>query len=155
MSENSYYYGYTIIGCRIDNKDMEKLIKKETNKNKVQRRGCDHEVPESALFCSLCGKARIVNFFKEFTKHDLLEKFEKDGLNYVLTTDNYNCFVTFSKKYIASTGDINYYSSFNMINIPSEIELIELKKTLKNKLEPYGLWNESNFNIWAVGRCSC
>jgi len=152
MSCNSY--GYTIIGVRLDNKALKNAIKKEEEKTLTEKRGCSHYVPESSKFCQECGAERIIISAKEISQDELIGQIKINYNCRASTTENKDIFVTISENYIAKTEDINSHGSYASINIPTNEDMLILSSKLKEKLEPYGLWDDNNFKIWTVGYCS-
>ena len=151
---STIYNGYTIIGVRLDNLVIEKLIKTTRDCNAIKKRGCSHLVNESARFCPECGKPNFVVEVKKFTKYSLLKEVGITCDCVVFSTEEHEMFVAISKDYICQTGDINYGDGGEFMRIPSPEEIAHIKECLRGKLEPYGLWDELRFGIWTVGQCS-
>lgn len=146
-------YAYWILGLRVDYEDIEALIKKETVQ--LFERGCAHDIPKEDKFCKECGSPNMVKVKQpSIYPNEYGESlFEKLGLKKITIGDAQCIFVT-TPGYLINLGNIMQGWVYEEIDISvlgnSEIE--EVRKELKEKLEPLGLWNEKKFKVWLAGQ---
>lgn len=135
------YYQHLIIGCKID-------INKIKIPERVRNCDCDIQNIDTIKYCPECGRAAWVDSWKAIEGYDETD-YPATFLNMPLVydTDEANCWVAIQKQDLKD--DIS--SSIKFKNI-EDIEA--LKKEIKSKLEPIGLWNEEDFGIWAIQNIS-
>jgi hypothetical protein len=133
------YYSYLVVGCSIDDSKFE-------IPTKVRACECVVDGIEDMKFCSSCGK----EVWKE--DYDFVDGYEEKesflGLPLVYDTDYNNCWIAIRKKAVGGYNN----DEFDTLDRYDNIE--ELKKELKEKLEPHGLWDEESFGIWVIQQCS-
>lgn len=135
------YYQYLIVGCKIDE-----------NKIKIPERirncDCDIQNIDTMKYCPECGRAAWRDDWKAIEGYNSTvypETFLDMPLIY--DTDGANCWIAIQKQDLKE--DMSNAIKFE------NIENIEaLKKEIKSKLEPVGLWNEKDFGIWTIQNIS-
>ena len=145
-------YGHVIIGCKINNKKLDAILEKIQADSKKIEKGCSHEFLDSYKFCPECGaKTKVCTQDEEMGKTEFLETL---GFSYskgtlVATTEEEDLFVTTCSSYLKETNDIESNGGYDGIKFPINFDSIasELEKTLN----PYGLWEPKNFQIWVIG----
>ena len=125
------YYSYAFIGQKL-------------NKNKLYQEtivaGCNHQNPDTANFCSVCGKRAVIDF--ESLK----------GISAIESTDNTEIFLALNHHQVKS-GSSRGGENLAFRTLDSKA-VEEAKTVLKELLEPYGLWDEKQFGLWTVLYCS-
>jgi hypothetical protein len=149
MSCNSY--GYVIVGVKVRNKLLESVLEDIRKSKDTKVKGCKHKY-ENAKFCPECGKPKFV--VKESDEIDSEEWISDNKLEFVTSTDRTDWFLTTDKKWIGQSEDINCGVTYESIPFPTSDDLREIVEELKAKLEPYSLWDASQFRLWVVGFCS-
>ena len=130
-----------VISVLIDSKDIENFLSTKTKK-----RGCEHPTPiETIKFCPECGKIAWVESHTIFFDDVIREL----GLSSA-QTENQD-FVVSASAYVSEILNLSYGQNIVQMSIPPEDDIVKLKELLRSKLEPIGLWKESNFDIWLVG----
>ena len=155
---SSVFYANAIIGIEID---VEKIIPDRI----VRACGCSRKVTKDMKYCPTCSREA---WRKEEDPIEGYDEGESDtdtiatlfGIEVMnirgvdkIDTDRYRILQTFAIGMRVSHGDINYGSNTpEMAALPENIS--DIKKRLKDALEPHGLWDESKFGLWAVGEVS-
>lgn len=135
------YYSYLIVGCEIDEKKL-KIPKK------VRNCRCKVNNIESSEYCSKCGRPAWDE------DYDLLDGVNEDEdkffeFDIVHNTDDKNCWLAISMKEVGDSEGV-----FDAVKLETPDNIGELRKKMKAKLGPLGLWDEEKFGVWAIQYCS-
>ena len=118
------YSGYAVIGVVMPIRDSDFEYKKESSK------GCDHEVPEDAEFCSKCGAPKKSVEVMEVDQYDFEHIVKKSQLSCVSTTDRRDFVIGICPP----KTDGNYGPSTTCCEIPDSYviasELIKIKDAI-------------------------
>lgn len=133
------YYANSVIGMGIS----PELLEKEQ-----RRRGCGH--PEGrGRYCAECGKPMYIS-----TKESI-DGFDGDtlfGLAVSSSTDN-GYFVVHLVGVTTDSSRSDSDTGCKMIPLEDDV-VAKSRQTIKEKLEPAGLWNEKTFGLWSILYCS-
>jgi hypothetical protein len=136
---------HTFIGVKVDNKKI-KAYQTVVSSGP----GCVHVFPQDAKFCPECGAGKIaVNVNEE--AHNFEQDVNRSSLYITWGSDGRATFVT-KRKFHLESEDIEGCGGWEMMDIPSNEQVADLKAELKAFLEPKGLWEEAKFGIWCVGQ---
>lgn len=135
------YYSYLIVGCEVDEKKL-KVPKR------VRNCKCKVDNIESAEYCPKCGAAAW------YEGYDPVEGINEDedrffDFDIVHNTDDRNCWLAIRMKEV---GDSE--GCFDAVMLETPDDLSDLRKEMKDKLGPLGLWDEKKFGVWAIQYCS-
>ncbi len=153
------FYANAIIGVEID---VEKIISDRL----VRTCGCSRKkVTQDMKFCPNCGDEA---WEKEEDPIEGYDEGDSDtdeeatlfGIEVMnirgydeLDINRYRILQSFAIGAKVTHGDLNYGNNFpEMVSLPENLS--DIKNRLKEALEPHGLWDESKFGLWAVGRLS-
>jgi hypothetical protein len=120
----SYYYAYTVVGCRLESDETASLS---------TVRGCNHAATNTK-FCAECGKPMWIK--QEQTIAEFLEDLDlPEGYEVITNSDGY--------AFIGLTAEASYTGT----RLPDyDYDLV--KFTVKELLGE--LFNEEEFDIWSV-----
>lgn len=131
-------YAYTIIGLKVEKDKIYKMSKK---------RLCEHQIPEDANFCHVCGQKA----YKEAEEIIPLGKAGNICGFGIISIHNYLPSYFLVEKYVECSGDgWNAAKQDRRQCKMGSFDLEEIKQRMKKALEPHGLWDEENFGIWCV-----
>jgi hypothetical protein len=139
------YTAIAVIGIEIDEKKIPVTKHKEKTFN--------HNYPETVKYCPDTGKP----LWKKWTTPNFTfdPDQESDETKLIKLMDIEVFKGTDDKPVILGYGtndtDSNGGNDYSFVNMP-DINLI--KTSLKNALEPYGMWKESEFGLYSVLYCS-
>jgi len=130
---------YTVIGLRVDNSKL-------TTTKRV--RGCEHDLGpnKKAKFCTECGVSAWVEEEKPIKGYDP-EDCDEDGdqviagFKVVEPNGEAGEFFVAGLLLEGETGEHGYRTS---VDIPA------IKAKMKTALMPLGLWDETEFGLWAI-----
>ena len=126
-------------------------------KDAGSERGCEHRVTK-AKHCSKCGKPMWVEGMKRLIDiPNLDEDSFFGGLigDFDLERPNSEMDALFvGRKFDGrKNGSYDYPTEFK-VDLPQR-KVSEIKKALREFLEPYGLWDEKQFGFWVLLNESC
>jgi len=141
------------------------LIGVELDKSKMMKtyreRGCEHEI-SSAKYCGICGEHTWIEY------EDYLEVFSEEpetsdgdalksnevfsGYNLASTTDDHRVFL--GVEVSAWDGIVTNEAKMEPIEHYTDNLVLQIRNDLKTFLEPYDLWDESKFGLWAIAHVS-
>jgi len=146
------FYAQAIVGVEID---VDKLIKIELSR----KCRCKNKVDKTMKFCSGCGgklwerdEINLNDFDYEKEFYCGMKIIRVYGYSRFDDEEFYHIKRIFLAGVGAETDDCCYGAEPAMCSLfenPSEI-----KDMLKETLEPKGLWDESKFGVWAIGKLS-
>jgi len=135
-----------VVGCKLDSSKL--FIKKKV-------RTCDHDFPEDVSRHPETGmklwteiEAPISQYRADAWPRELREGEDnilcrmveaEDGTLIAMTPDEIHVQVVLSSLFKAK-----------MAAFPKDFDLKSAKRSLQEILEPFGLWDESKFGVWAV-----
>lgn len=129
---------YTVIGIQLHRSDLYKKIPLTACSN------CTHEFSSKrGNYCSNCGK------YIEDTTEVAIDSLMFDGRSAPILLDCYE---------IITTDDVDYFVGSatgvddpgNAIMGHQSIDIEAFRRTMKNDLEPLGLWRDGAFGIWTI-----
>lgn len=130
------YYASAVLGCEVTGK----------LRYEVEKRGCLHDAGDQP-FCPKCGKQTVIKETVNIPEYEDDAIGAEDGpyLTVFSTTDN--------RRQIAGIGttvdsDGCNEAQFMLVNFD------EIKRQVREVLEPLGLWDETKFGMWSVMHCS-
>lgn len=132
---------YTFVGVRLDVSKLYVEVEKEVP-------GCEHANPETAKFCSTCGKPARVKKVVESADLERLPGVEVVYGTYDERGRQHRQVFVARKKDLTCADDRDYFKRLDVT------DGVEAKAFLQQLLEPYGLWDEKEFGIWNVLYCS-
>lgn len=122
------YYSYAVLGVELP---VDKLYRTVVREHK------EHKVTPGMKYCPVCGEQAFVE-----VKEALFDEDEQrvGGLDLIWSTDEEQAFV-------------------GLVAVEREIcfkvdSLDGIKAWLREELEPFGLWDEDKFGLYAVQYCS-
>jgi len=137
---------YTIscgLGVKIYIEDAKEAYKKYATK----KRGCGHALPSGSKFCAICGKPAYI--IKELHKYEIVERLQDLGFDVEYSTDMEYLVVGLS----LGTVDGESMEPAKVRDIDND-EFSQLGKSLKQKLQPLGLYDAKTYGPWLVPYCS-
>lgn len=148
------YSATMVLGLRVTVKNLEKALKQLQPKEElppIVTKGCIHEFDSSYKFCPQCGAPAKIVEEQEQDDPDIYDFFDKVGLKCMTDgCDAVNAFFTTADKWVQSI-DLKMDDGAFSINPPTPEEFESIKKKLREKLEPYGLYSGNNVKIWLFG----
>ena len=122
------YYASAVVGIILPIKDKDLQYE-------VEKRGCEHDVPENAKFCPYCGKSKTEIIIKKIDSYELETIINKTYLKYAYTTDQLD--IAIGDKTVEC--NLNYGSPTASIEIPNlafiNKELIKVRDDLQKHPE--------------------
>ncbi len=126
----------------------QKLNHTKLNRNTLVN-DCGHNPPKTSKFCPECGQPAWVQRNQPVVD---LNEISPD-IELVYTTDENEVLVALKDHYV-STGT-SRGGGDDSGRMPLSNDAVEKsRKKLREILEPYDLWDEKEFGLWAVQSCS-
>jgi len=140
------YSSMAVMGVRVHEDDLCPVKKEKV-------RGCEHPIKScDEKYCSECGAPAWKNISSEedIEKREniLMDEMFEDLYAYHDSHDGY----FYLGKVMSQADDYSARVLFSPLDNPKMLAAME---SVKEVLEPMKLWNEDQFGLWHVFKCSC